>query len=41
MKRAAALALAMAAVAFIFAFLGSIEARTTTRLLSSVAEAKP
>lgn len=33
--------LAMAAVAFVFALLGSIEARTTTRLLSNLAEAKP
>ena len=33
--------LAMAAVAFIFAFLGSIEARTSTRLLASAAAAKP
>jgi hypothetical protein len=31
--------LAMAAVAFLFALLGSIEARTSTRLLSKVAEA--
>jgi hypothetical protein len=33
--------LAMAAVALIFAFLGSIEARTSTRLLANVSEAKP
>ena len=33
--------LAMAAVALIFGLLGSIEARTTTRLLSDAAEAKP
>jgi hypothetical protein len=33
--------LAMAAVAFVFALLGSIEARTSTRLLSNVAEARP
>jgi hypothetical protein len=33
--------LAMAAVAFVFALLGSIEARTSTRLLTNVAEAKP
>lgn len=33
--------LAMAAVAFVFALLGSIEARTSTRLLSSAAEARP
>ena len=33
--------LAMAAVAFVFALLGSIEARTSTRLLSNVADAKP
>ena len=33
--------LAMAAVAFVFAVLGSIEARTSTRLLSNAAEAKP
>ena len=32
---------AMAAVAFVFALLGNIEARTSTRLLSNVAEAKP
>lgn len=34
-------ALAMAAVALVFALLGSIEARTSTRLLSNAAEAKP
>jgi hypothetical protein len=33
--------LAMAAVAFVFALLGSIEARTSTRLLASVTEANP
>ena len=33
--------LAMAAVAFVFALLGSIEARTSTRLLSNAAQAKP
>jgi hypothetical protein len=33
--------LAMVAVAFVFALLGSIEARTSTRLLSNLAEAKP
>jgi len=33
--------LAMVAVAFVFAFLGRIEARTSTRLLSNLAEAKP
>ena len=33
--------LAMAAVAFVFALLGSIEARTSTRLLSNAAEATP
>lgn len=33
--------MAMAAVVFVFALLGSIEARTSTRLLSNVAEAKP
>ena len=33
--------LGMAAVAFVFALLGSIEARTSTRLLSNAAEAKP
>ena len=33
--------LAMAGVAFVFALLGSIEARTSTRLLSSVADATP
>jgi len=32
--------LAMAGVAFVFALLGSIEARTSTRLLANVAEAK-
>ena len=33
--------LAMAAVACVFALLGNIEARTSTRLLSNAAEAKP
>lgn len=33
--------LAMAAVAFVFALLGSMEARTSARLLSNVAEARP
>jgi hypothetical protein len=33
--------LAMAAVAFVFALLGRIEARTSTRLLANLAEAKP
>jgi hypothetical protein len=33
--------LAMAAVAFVFALLGRIEARTSTRLLADVADAKP
>ncbi|HEX5214228.1 MAG TPA: hypothetical protein VFV98_02130 [Vicinamibacterales bacterium] len=33
--------LAMCGVAFVFALLGNVEARTSTRLLSNVAEAKP
>jgi hypothetical protein len=34
-------ALAMTAVAFLFALLGSVEARTSTRLLSEITDAKP
>jgi VIT1/CCC1 family predicted Fe2+/Mn2+ transporter len=36
-----ALVLAMAAVAFLFALLGAIEARTSTRLLATLAQATP